>query len=45
MRDDRGDPEFATKGGRKQLRVIYYYKHTGHVLGDAKDFEHLRVTE
>ncbi|KAF9079368.1 hypothetical protein BGX27_006522, partial [Mortierella sp. AM989] len=40
-----GDPELVNKGGRKQLRVMYYYKHTNHVLGNAKDFQHLRMTE
>lgn len=45
MKDDRGDPDYANKGGRKQLRVIYFYKHTGHILGDVNDFQHLQITE
>ncbi|KAF9404131.1 hypothetical protein BGZ76_007099, partial [Entomortierella beljakovae] len=45
MKDDQSDPEYPTKGGRKQLRITYYYKHTGHILGDVKEFQHLQVTE
>ncbi|KAG0006298.1 hypothetical protein BGZ79_003763 [Entomortierella chlamydospora] len=37
--------EYASKGNRSQLRVVYFYKHTGHVLGSAEDFQHLKVTE
>ncbi|KAF9189780.1 hypothetical protein BGZ49_003774, partial [Haplosporangium sp. Z 27] len=43
--DDRGNPEYAVKGGRKQLRVTYYFRRTGHVLGDPDDFRHLKVIE
>ncbi|ORY90954.1 hypothetical protein BCR41DRAFT_18628 [Lobosporangium transversale] len=41
MKDDSGDPELAMKEGKKQLRITYYYKHTGHVLGDPNDFQYL----
>ncbi|KAF9080279.1 hypothetical protein BGX23_002374 [Mortierella sp. AD031] len=30
---------------RKRLRVTYYYRHTGHSLGDVDDFQHLRMTD
>ncbi|KAF9898022.1 hypothetical protein BX616_004596, partial [Lobosporangium transversale] len=45
MKDDSEDPEYATKGGRKQLRITYYFRHTGHTLGDVNDFQYLTMTE
>ncbi|KAK3838210.1 MAG: hypothetical protein J3R72DRAFT_476581 [Linnemannia gamsii] len=30
---------------RNRLRVSYYYRHTGHSLGDIHDFQHLRMTD
>ncbi|KAF9079018.1 hypothetical protein BGX23_005361, partial [Mortierella sp. AD031] len=30
---------------RARLRVTYYYRHTGHSLGDVDDFQHLRMTD
>ncbi|KAF9915717.1 hypothetical protein BX616_005553 [Lobosporangium transversale] len=45
MKDDSGDPELAMKGGKKQLRITYYYRHTGHVLGDPNDFQYLTMSE
>ncbi|KAG0275011.1 hypothetical protein BGZ97_010405, partial [Linnemannia gamsii] len=38
LRDD-----FLT--GQHRLRITYYYRHTGHVLGDVNDFQHLRMTD
>ncbi|KAF9903873.1 hypothetical protein BX616_001500, partial [Lobosporangium transversale] len=45
MKDDSEDPKYAIKNGRKQLRVMYFYKHTGHVLGNVDDFQYLTMTE
>ncbi|KAF9147237.1 hypothetical protein BGX20_006713, partial [Mortierella sp. AD010] len=39
------DPEYIQVGGREQLRVVCFYKHTGHTLGNFSELRYMRLTD
>ncbi|KAG0366098.1 hypothetical protein BGZ54_005815 [Gamsiella multidivaricata] len=38
------DPAYETKRHQELVRLTYYFKHEGHVLGDGNDFKYLRIS-
>ncbi|KAF9994718.1 hypothetical protein BGZ80_007737, partial [Entomortierella chlamydospora] len=39
------DPSYDAKGSRRRVRILYFYKHTGHTLGATEDLQHQYLSE
>ncbi|KAG0241899.1 hypothetical protein BG011_003424, partial [Mortierella polycephala] len=38
------DPAYEAKRHQELVRLTYYYKHQGHILGNGDDFQYLRIS-
>lgn len=42
---DGGNGQVISVARRKRFKIAYFYRHTGHTLGDTADFQHLRISD